>query len=447
MNRIWFLWQICVIAIKAGLFYYLFHRTLGDKKRIQSLTGGILLFLTMFVLHVLMAPMMARVGVLFAVSICYSCFAFDKGWSMRILWGSAPAFIILVSDTAALWIASIFHFGALSDAWDASEVSFYVSVTSILLQVILVLLSANIRQQGDYYLSPLHLAILIGLSGLSIVAVNAQMKIVQALTYILDTTSMQQNAVFVCLCFLLILIASTILVHDLGKEAQQREEKSLEAKQAHLENEYYRNNEISVRALRELRHDITTHLHVMSRLMEEGKTTELREYFSHIESEYQKDSTLFLTENTMLNAMLTSKQMRAKSDNIDMRLTYTTRRTIPLSAVDFCSLVGNMIDNAIEACRKVHEEDSRYIEISVGDKGDMTFIKVKNSTNGEYKMLDGELQTTKTGARHGIGLKRVRRIAEAAGGFFDYNPRPKEFIAIVMVPSIGESRYDKTCNH
>ena len=97
-----------------------------------------------------------------------------------------------------------------------------------------------------------------------------------------------------------------------------------------------------------------------------------------------------------------------------------------------------MLNNALEACRRVPAQKARYIDISIGDKGEMIYIKVKNSTDGYYHMADGRLYSTKKGAGHGIGIRRIRGIAESAGGFFDYIPRGTEFTAVVMLPAQQE---------
>ena len=231
------------------------------------------------------------------------------------------------------------------------------------------------------------------------------------------------------------MLALIFLVFSLGRESQKTLEKTLEGQQARLENEYYRSNEISVNALHELRHDISTHMHVLRSLLDEGRTLELKEYFDSMEAEYKKADGMFMTGNTLLNAMLTNKQMVAEKDGIEIRLSYTTKRIIPLAPMDFCSLVGNLLDNALEACRRVIPEEDRYIDVAVGDKGEMVYIKVKNGTDGYYNVINGFLHTTKQGTGHGVGLKRVRGIAESAGGFFDYIPRGREFTAVVMLPA------------
>ena len=307
-------------------------------------------------------------------------------------------------------------------------------------QLIIVLGIANLGNHNAYNLSILQLIFLVMMALLSLMAIYIQIKILRVLTNIPATQNVQKNIIFVSICVLIIFLALIVLVFHLGKQSQRTLEKSLEVQQANMEKEYYKSNEISINALHELRHDISTHLYVMKTLLDQEKTGELKEYFDSIESKYEKENTMFMTDNTMLNALLTNKFMIAQKDHIQMRLSYITQNKIPLSPTDFCSLIGNLTDNAIEACRKVSDQQDRYIDIFIGDRGDMVYIKIKNSSNGNYKMIDGELRTTKNGARHGIGLKRIKEIAENVGGFLDINPRPNEFTAFVMLPSTDKEK-------
>lgn len=436
MNMHWFLWGILLTAMEIFLKYYLLERRLGSGKNgMKPIVGALIIFILMAVFRSMPVNSSFLLGINFLVSIGYAYTTFGSGQIARIVWGCFAGLLPAMTDTLAVLIAETFHYGDMSGMWSPGSVWFYITATSLMIEIIIVLTAANIKSYSTYSLTVRQLLFLVGMSAVSIIALNLQMEIVSTLANMLGTQKAQYEAVFVSLCFLIILTALIFLVYSLGKQSQKTIEKTLEARQEHLEKEYYRSNEVSVNALRGLRHDISTHMHVMKRLMDEGRTEELREYFDSVENQYRKSSALFLTEDTMLNALLTSKQMTAQNSHINMQLSYATKRRIPLSTADLCSLMGNMIDNAMDACKKVTDEKLRYIDISVGDRGEMVYIKVKNGSDGTYHIVDGELQTTKTGTGHGIGLKRIRSIAESAGGFFDINPRPDVFTAIVMLPS------------
>lgn len=441
MEMVWFVWEILAAGAGTLLICCFLWRVLGGipKHRLKAVSGALLLFILRLLAEVLPLPLLAAWLIRMAVCAGYSCMVFEGRKSVRILWGSVPELMILAADTISLVIGVLMDYGAPEMVRAAGSVRFYTMATSLMLQLLLFLVTGSVIKKMEYRFSVCQIAFFAALAAVCTAAVHKQTEIIFVLSGIPGVQNVRTQAVFVCLCFLAVLIALIILVCRLGREAQMTFEKSLEAEQANLEIEYYKNNESSIRALHELRHDISTHLHVMRGLMEEGKTLELQEYFGSIEKKYQKESTMFLTDNTLLNAVLTGKWITIQNDEIELRFSYTTKHELPLGAADFCSLMGNMMDNAIEACRKIPRGKRREIDISVGDKGDMTFIKIRNSSDGNYLMSDGELCTTKTGTRHGIGLKSIRRIAEQAGGFCDVNPQKETFTAVVMLPCRDEN--------
>ncbi|WP_343208334.1 sensor histidine kinase [Anaerolentibacter hominis] len=448
MDIFWFLWYAIISSVETISCSYLFTRRIGrHKNRFMPVIGAIILFAAFLLMHTFYVSDMTAALVRFVLYIGYAYLAFGNGWVTRIVWGCIPGLISAAAQTLAYGIASTFNYGDLAGAWLPGSVHFYVTATAAMLQIIIVLAAANAGNPAAGSLTILQLFFLMGMSGVCIAAIHMQMRVVYTLTGFVGTQNTQKSAVFVSICFLILLAALAGLINSLGKESRKAMEKSLELQQVQMESDYYRNLEASVKALRELRHDMQTHMHVMRGLLEIGDDVKLKEYFNSVEERFRADNIVFATDNTMLNAMLTSKQMTAGEYRINMTFSYATQRSIPLAPLDLCSLIGNLIDNGIEACRKVMDDDARYIDLFVGEKGDMVYIKMKNSSNGIYNWDDGELRTTKTGGRHGIGLKRIRKIAESAGGFFDVNPRPDEFTAVVMLPSAGGGQgYAKNCS-
>lgn len=439
MDVFWFVWNILISVIESATAYYLLVKRIGNHNfKLKPLTGAIIIFTANLLIRIFYVRDDIAMFIHLALYISYACAAFGGGWVARIVWGCMPALITLTAQILSYGIASYMNYGSIERIWFWGNVSFYMSVTTVMLQIVITLIAANTGKRNTYSLTAVQLVFLIVMSFLSIAAVNLQMGVIHTLTHMIGTQGAQKNAFLVSICFLIMLAALIWLVESLGKESQKTVEKSLEIQQAQLENNYYRELENSIKSLRELRHDISTHIHVMKNLIERGNDEELKQYFSSIETRYQSEDAAFATDNPLLNAILTSKQMAAREHHIKMELNYYTSHSIPLPPLDLCSLIGNLIDNAVEACQKVMNETARYIDIAIGDKGDMVYIKIKNCSDGIYLETDGQLQTTKTGNRHGIGLKRIRSIAEHAGGFFYVNPRPGEFTAIVMIPVTDE---------
>lgn len=423
------LWQAAGAAAIVVLACYLFSKRLGTICRQKTIIGALIVFTTVFILSVFLPNKTLILCVSSALYIGLAFFCFRANPATRILWGCVCVLLVLLANILATGIAGFLYH---NDS-DTRYTEFFSSLTHLMLLAVLFFVATNVGGKKELRFSLFQMILLTGMAILCVVAVGTQLDLLRTMENMVGMNSARQDALFVGGCVLALMIAAVALFHALGREAQKRIESTVEVHQIHLENEYHKSNEISMNALKELRHDMKTHLHVMRSLVEEGKTDDLRDYFNTIEQTYQKDNALFLTGNTMLDAMLTSKQMVAHSDSISVNVAYHTQNGIPLSPTDLCSLVGNLFDNAIEASRKIAPE-AREIEVEIGDKDEMVYIKVKNNTDGAYNYADGELMTTKPDSKHGIGLKRIRTIAESAGGFFHINARPDTFTAVVMLP-------------
>ena len=99
-----------------------------------------------------------------------------------------------------------------------------------------------------------------------------------------------------------------------------------------------------------------------------------------------------------------------------------------ITAIHMASILGNLIDNAIEACRK---EDSPVIEISISTVKDFLIIKITNTCTAK----DLPTKTTKRdSSMHGIGLKSVRNITDEYGGEFTLKLENSFAVATVAIP-------------
>lgn len=435
MNLFWFGWDTFSSVIEVITIYFLFEKQLANSRlRISHIIGAIIVFIAELILHILHIDDILLLPVRFVLYLGYACSVFESEKNARIIWGCIAGIMRIAAQIMAYGIASLLDYGHYAEAWFPGSFYFYTEATTTVIYVLITVIATNISNRSNYKFKSVHVVLLIGVCFICIIATSLQMRVVYTLSAIAGTQITQKYAVLVCICFLVVLVLIVWMINSLGKESYRNMEKTLELQQARVEGNYYRDMEASLKAIRELRHDMKTHMHVMRGLMNEGNIEALNKYFYCIEDRYNAECTVFVTNNMMLNALLTSKQLVAERYHIPIRLNYSSQLQAPLSQIDFCSLIGNLLDNAIEACQKVMDEENRYVNISIGDKGDMIYIKVINSTDGIYNIKNGELHTTKIGNTHGIGLKRVASIAESVGGFFDISPEFDSFTAVVMLP-------------
>ena len=192
--------------------------------------------------------------------------------------------------------------------------------------------------------------------------------------------------------------------------------------------------------MRAWRHDYHNHIQSIKAMLEMGKTDEMSDYLDNLEKDLDSIYIAIRTGNVGLDAILSSKVSVARKNNIEVNCTAKVPADLKISDVHLCAIVGNLMDNAIEACEKmknVVEGDGkaapRFIRVYIGLFKSQLYISVSNSTCEKYRKKISELVTTKLG-EHGFGLRRIDKIAEKYDGYVNRKNEPGIFATEVMIP-------------
>ena len=115
----------------------------------------------------------------------------------------------------------------------------------------------------------------------------------------------------------------------------------------------------------------------------------------------------------------------------------TARRT-NIRSVDLCAILGNLLDNAIEAARQVPDRSGRTVTLTIRRIHQMLVIKVENTFAAAPIQENGGLKTTKTGGGlHGWGLKSARTAAEKYDGMVQTSVSGEVFRAVATLSCQG----------
>ena len=124
------------------------------------------------------------------------------------------------------------------------------------------------------------------------------------------------------------------------------------------------------------------------------------------------------TENEYVNAIINSKISTARSYGIEVTVS-TISDIKSVNNIDLCNILGNLFDNAIDACRLCESKKEIYLEITKDN--DNSIIFMKNSIKESVLNSNPELKNTKKNKhRHGYGTRIVRDLSEKYGGFADF---------------------------
>ena len=184
--------------------------------------------------------------------------------------------------------------------------------------------------------------------------------------------------------------------------------------------------------MRGWRHDYHNHIQVLKAHLSLGRTDEMEVYLNELDKDLTSVDTIIKSGNVMLDAILNSKLSLAKAKKIAVNAKANAPGVLPVSDIDICVIVGNLLDNAIEANLRL-DEKSRFIRIYIGIFKEQFYISVSNSVGADIKKISGRYLTTKKGS-HGFGLQRIDRIVKKYGGYVNRQNEEGIFATEIMLP-------------
>lgn len=184
--------------------------------------------------------------------------------------------------------------------------------------------------------------------------------------------------------------------------------------------------------MRGWRHDYHNHIQTLLALC--GDEAHTREYLWRLNDDLTTVDTVLKTGNVMVDAILNSKLSLLKSKGIAVNAKAIVPENLAVSEIDLCTVIGNLLDNAMEAVLRQPEETEKFVRVFIGVLKEQLYISVYNSTGTAPKKKGNTYLSTKPGANHGFGLMRVDRIVEKYGGFLNRQHEEGVFATEVMLP-------------
>lgn len=218
-------------------------------------------------------------------------------------------------------------------------------------------------------------------------------------------------------------------------------------KQVQIYGEWYESIQQSRTELNAFRHDVNNHFHVLQELCRRGEVRsasqeslrEINHYINGIGINYQKSLNDVDSGNMVIDSIIDAKKSYAASKGIVMTVKMLAPREMKSNELDMVILLGNLLDNAVEACEKIPEE-GRFITLLVSYGMKNLVISVENSYDGH---LDGRtssqieafaLATTKQNTvMHGIGTQNIRGIVDKYKGGISWKAKNQVFYVDIIL--------------
>ncbi|MGB4657792.1 MAG: GHKL domain-containing protein [Mobilitalea sp.] len=253
---------------------------------------------------------------------------------------------------------------------------------------------------------------------------------------IANTNYVQLNieyAVLVLFSIVLIMTLGTIiLIFRIEKKSQEELENKLKFQQIEMELQINHDMVQVMDKLRMLRHDMNNHLGLIKALASAKDFDRLQEYIEQIYEDVETANDFVIIENKAVAALLNAKISNAKEKNIEFK-SMISNNEIKMKDKDICALLGNLLDNAIEAAER--NKENKYIDFTLQNTTSGCLIRCENSYAVGPVIKRGKFITAKEDKQsHGIGIEHIKAIVAKYKGEISFDYDEESFCIKVLIP-------------
>lgn len=169
---------------------------------------------------------------------------------------------------------------------------------------------------------------------------------------------------------------------------------------------------------RKIKHDMKNHMYAIKNMAKNNMSKDIITYTNDILGKIEGEKVYINTGNYLIDGILNVKFEEIKNQGIDFKYDVKIPEGIKLPEFEVITILGNLLDNAIEGVKLI--KDNRYIEVFISYKDSNLLIKIVNTFDGlVIKDNKGFISRKGEKAYHGIGLENVREQVEKSNGYMN----------------------------
>ncbi len=259
---------------------------------------------------------------------------------------------------------------------------------------------------------------------------------IMSLFIILTIIEMASDNVYKIVFVIVSLLFVNFFVFYLYDNLSVQQEERYEKLRLFQQNNYYQKQfelmKVSLKSTRSFKHDMKNHLAVLKLLFEKN---EYNEAMKHIEQ--MTDAIITAKEyaqsgNVIIDSILNYKLQEAVHNGISVSLELNIPEQLNITSFDMSVILGNLLDNAINACSKL-EKDKR-LDIKIKYKRGRLITKISNTYNGNLKYIGDNLITSNEDKEnHGIGIKNIKFVLDKYNGEMEIEHTEDVFTVILLM--------------
>lgn len=246
---------------------------------------------------------------------------------------------------------------------------------------------------------------------------------------------LNSNTLLICIALLMLINITTFYLYDKIIISAENKTKMLLSLQ---QNAYYVKQlelmKSSMMAVKILRHDLKNQLSAIQSIAKSGDVQCLNNHIESLIGISKLTKTFANSGNVNIDSILNFKIFEAEQADIQTSLLLNIPDVIDMSSADLCTILGNLIDNAVRATSKL-EKENRKISIAVRYDKKRIIITVSNTFNGKV-IYEGNkiVSSRKNKSEHGLGLLSVKNAVERCDGVIDIDHTTDTFTVTVIIP-------------
>ena len=368
-------------------------------------------------------------NILILVSIVMPCYLYTEKSILQKIWKYLSAFIVQCTLEIFIRFPAKFLYHDVFDNWTLYQMGASLVVLFINLIVAQVIKEKKVfmYMKEDIPNSSIGEQIL-----LCAIAISAVCSMISAI--FMETTILQGRNIFIITIWPYI-TAIMVVVLLLGMDKKIAYQfctkiNSLLEKQFKDQVSYYQKIEKNNQEIRTMKHDMKNHLICIESLLRNMELDKLENYIKEIREEISKEEYLIHTGNIIVDAILNEKTQKAREKSIEVSCKFKNVEMLNINLVDLCTILGNSIDNAIEACELIKDGKKR-IQINLIYQAGYFIYEITNTM--QETILDKEhLVTLKQDKKnHGLGINSIKQRVDKYNGDFRIITEDNTFKLIV----------------
>lgn len=369
---------------------------------------------------------------IFIFPLIYSLYRADTKWYLTIYW----ILILVVIFGAAIGASTQLYLGICQVNFDQVMTQSWLRIGFVFfanMVLFLVVKAAKHMRSQEYSLPPSTL--------LAFLLIGTGILAVEELLYYLQTLYPDHTSIYlvgyacVIVCLLLTLSLFRMLSESVLRESEMRTIASIREAELQHQREFTQIYSDFV----ERQHDFKHQIEILQALVARNSNGDAQQFLSVYKEGLARQRT-FVTGSIAVDALLTAKHLTMKTNDIEFEFAPYPLSSLPISEIDFCTVVGNLLDNAIEGIQRIENNTvPRKIRLNFARTHQVFHIVCENPCNAKLlNFRNGRWVSSKQysahGGLHGLGIRSIQRIVDVAEGYSQFTVIDGIYRVVLNIP-------------